>query len=477
MEFRPANADEIRSVIASRLAARSEGSTASQDSLSIDWREGRLSVPVIQMPVDLVYYNPHTRRIRAQRDFDIARSVDLESDPYGSVAQGYLEELLQWDPAKPGHTDPSFEALLADLREHGQNEAGLIAPDGVLINGNTRRAALKKIGRQNIFVGVLPNDTSRADLDGLELALQLRKTHKRDYSFVNELLAIDERVKAGVPTPQILKEFRMKQDRFNRSRWLLNFIDDAIRRSETVLESGEAASLHRYDFERDQGQLEELYRAWSKLEQEDRDRAAILRDARLVGVVLDLAKTDLRVIGDDFVSKYVAHRLPNGSLPEPKPLPPPRIPGLDDIDLPSERVEVAQIREFADAVLKAAAVRNSALDSGPIDPAVGDSLASIRTAYLEGRREAGADADYRRKGLTPADRLQSATDNVEYAVAALAEARATATLDVASFEDALQALRSSLLRLAQVATRIEPSEEMDIGFEWLRIVTTSTVNE
>lgn len=467
MDLRPSNSEEIGGVIESRLEARVSGSSANQDSISVDWRDARLSIPVIQMPIELVYYNPHTRRIRAQRDIDEARERELLENPFGSSAQNYLEDLLQWDPARPGHVDPSFEALRDDIKEHGQNEAGIITRDGVLINGNTRRVALKKLGRTGIFVGVLPTDTSRTDIDGLELALQLRRTHKRDYSFVNELLAIDEKVRAGIPTQEILKAFRMKQERFKRSRWLLQFIDDAIERSRVEVAPGKNVALRRYDFERDQGQLEELYRSWMKLERDDPDKAAVLRDSRLVGVVLNFAKTDLRVIREDFVDKYLKQRLPEGLLPESAEAEVLHVPGLPDVELAAPSSDSMRVREFTDKVLRYAALRNNSSPSAPLDEGVAETLGVIQSAFERAKRDAGADEEYRKKGLTPADRVQAASDQLEFAITALAEARSVGTLDVASMEDALETLRKSLTKLAQLAGRIEQAEDMDIGFAWL----------
>lgn len=113
-------------------------------------------------------------------------------------------------PADPSRTDPTFTELLESLREYDQTEPGLITRDGVLVNGNTRRAALLKMGgpQQPIRVAVLPESCDWEDIRDVELSLQLRKEHRRDYSYINRLLAIDELVNQGLPIGKIAAIFR-----------------------------------------------------------------------------------------------------------------------------------------------------------------------------------------------------------------------------------------------------------------------------
>jgi hypothetical protein len=172
-----------------------------QESVTIDWRGKQEPLPVIPMPVELLTYNPDTHRIRAQRSHDPQKDAALRSDPFGAEAQSYLHQLLIGDPAHPEKIDPAFEALRDDLSEHGQNAPGIITRSGILINGNTRRAALKELGSPNIRVAVLPDDASLDDRQAIELSLQLVREHKRDYSFMNFLLAIDARIARSLSSP------------------------------------------------------------------------------------------------------------------------------------------------------------------------------------------------------------------------------------------------------------------------------------
>ena len=464
MGIEPPNAKEVQSVVEKRLASALVGL---EESVTIEWRDAKRAIPVISMPVDLVYYNPNTRRIQAQRGIDSARQEELEESPFSEVSQAYLEELLQWDPASPGKVDPAFDKLKDDLDEHGQDEPGLMTRSGVLINGNTRRAALRRLGKEHIRVGVLPDDASRADIDALELSLQLRRTFKRDYSFVNELLAISAEVKKGTPTPHILRAFRMKQDRFERSMWLLDFIDEAIRRSTSSGTDGGVVALRRFDFERDKGQLEELYRSWSNLNKTDSVKAAVLRETRLIGVVLGFAKTDLRVMDEDFFERFVEPKLPSNLLTPPEVDLPKGVPGLPEVKLPATPRDLQQVRKLGNSVLMAEAKQKNASIATPLGEAESALLADIRVIFNEARTKAGASAELRRKGTGPADRIIEASDALDSAAEALNSARAANTLDVGALEDALEELRESLTRLSQLLSRVD-EEKKDVGFAWIQ---------
>jgi hypothetical protein len=281
-----------------------------QETVTIEWRGQPHHIPVISMPLDLLHYNPDTHRIRAQRSVNPVLERDLETDPFGASGQNYLHQLLIGDPTDPSKTDQSFTALKDDLHEHGQTEPGIITRAGVLINGNTRQAALKELGEQYIRVGVLPPDAGYDDLQSIELSLQLRRDHKRDYSFMNSLLAIDERAAAGQLAAKIQSDFRIKATTYEQRRWILEFVRDAIDRSRVDGANSQKLALRLVDFESHQGKLEELYRAYTTLKAKSSDEAEALREQRLLAIVLDKSKTDLRLIESNFVQRYMKSALP-----------------------------------------------------------------------------------------------------------------------------------------------------------------------
>ncbi len=458
----PPNSEEISEIVKARLDADTLGET-----VTVEWRGGRNTLPAIIVPIGLPYYNPATRRIRAQKDVDPQRAAILESDPFCDEAQAYLEDLLKWDPATPGKIDNAFTKLQEDLG-HGQNEPGLMTRDGVLINGNTRRAALRAIGgREHILVGILPPDTSSDDIDTIELSLQLRRTHKRDYSFVNELIAIREQVDKGTDEATILKVFRMKKERLQRSLWLLEFIDDAVERSRVTGAEEIEVAIRRFDFERDQGQLQELYTRWHKLDKADPNQAALLREAWLAGIVLDLAKTDLRNVQSDFTAKYYVAERGTQNLPAPEVDDVPAIPGMPDLKLEGKSPELLQARAITTQLLQAKALAVAATPEKPLSPDAATVLDESKKAYTKATKRAGADESLRKKSLTPAGRLLDASDLIDDSTSALAESISVSVVDVEALDSALESVQDALNRLASLVSRFESNEAASSGIAWI----------
>ncbi len=462
----PANSMDVKQVVDLRLKALDK--TSLLETLSIDFRDRPTPLPVIQMPINLLTYNPNTHRIRAQRALDPERNKALDSDPFGQTAQKYLHDLLMGSPTDPGKTDPSFEALREDLRDHGQNEPGIITRSGILINGNTRRAALKELGAENIRVAVLPEDAGLDDIQNIELALQLRRDHRRDYSFMNLLLAIDERVAAGHQPSKIQRAFRMKAATFERNVWILHFVREAIERSRADGVAGAELSMRLIDFEADQGQLEELYRAWNVLKGKSPDQAEALKEQRLVAMVLDKSKTDLRLIEADFAKKYLKDLVPKVStLAAPK-----SIPGTS-IKTAAPSADLESLKSFTTSILKAKAAElsPSLVTSDQLTQATA-TLKNVDTAFDSALDKAGKNSRVTKRRFAAVERLTDAAESLDLATSAVADARATANFDADDLDDALGQIQRSITKLAQLVLRSADSPAERPGLTWLREAAT-----
>ncbi|MFF5082157.1 ParB N-terminal domain-containing protein [Actinoplanes sp. NPDC000266] len=462
----PANAVDVQNVVELRLDALDKSGLL--ETLSIEYRDRPLPLPVIQMPINLLTYNPNTHRIRAQRALDPERDRALEVDPYGQTAQKYLHDLLMGSPTDPGKTDPSFDALKEDLREHGQNDPGIITRSGVLINGNTRRAALKELGSENIRVAVLPKDAGLDDIQGIELALQLRKDHRRDYSFMNLLLAIDERVASGHPPVKIQRAFRMKAATFERNVWILQFVREAIERSRSAGTAGAELSMRLIDFEADQGQLEELYRAWNVLKANSPDQAEALKEQRLAAMVLDKSKTDLRLIDADFTQKYLKRIVPDiVATAAPR-----AIPGTSITTSPPS-AELEKLKSWTTSILKAKATElYPALVTPEKLAEASKELKNIDEAFNSALDKAGKNSRVTKRRYAAVERLTDASESLDLAASAVAEARATANFDADDLDDALSQLQVSITKLAQLVLRSAEKAQDRPGLAWLRGATT-----
>jgi len=464
----PSNHRDVRQIVEERLRALDDYKGGPRETVTVEWRGAQVPVPVISMPVNLLHYNPETHRIRAQKSIDPEKERDLTDDPYGTSAQAYLHKLLSGDPSDPSRVDPSFLALKDDLKEHGQNDPGLITRAGVLINGNTRQAALKELGQPNIRVAVLPSDASHDDVKAVELSLQLRKDHRRDYSFMNFLLAVDEIVREGTLKEKILSQFRIKEKQFERARWILQFVNEAIERSVFVAPHGPAHALRLIDFERHQGKLEELYTKYTELKEQTPDDAELLREQRLMAMILDKSKTDLRLIDSGFMRNYM-----KGAAPHPV-----RTEGQDVVRLPGTSIsvkgdspDVKVMREFVTRVLQAKAatiLSENAADSSEAEAS--RFLAEINQELENALELAGKQLRVKKRQLAPAERISDACDDLELAAAAIADARATSNFDAAAIEDAVMNLKYQLSKLALNVARATDSDAD--GVAWLRQIAS-----
>ncbi|MBC3842199.1 transcriptional regulator [Streptacidiphilus sp. 4-A2] len=438
------------------------------ETLTVEWNDAPLHVEVIDMPLDALFYNPGTHRIRAQRSLDPGRDTGLTADPWSPASQDYLQHLLTIRPSEPDRRDPDFEVLKENLKVHQQNEPGLITRDGILVNGNTRCAALREISRESrkvtsIRVGVLPASCSWKEINDVELSLQLRPDRRRDYSYINRLLAIDEQhVQLQRPLQVIATAFHTDVKSCERDLWVLEQLRDLIKRSTTA----EGMALRLMDLERSQEKLAELYRAYVKEHAKNKERADLLKEARLAAIVLDFAKTDVRYIDADFHSRYLDRTLPDEFRTSETAAPSTvTIPGLNRT-VKAAGANVAAARAVTDALLRAKAVE-AAGESAPLaeQSAASAVVVSYTDAFNEAIDTAGRDFRLRRKRLAAPDRISDACKDLEQSITDLVMSRGSASLDEGAFDDAIDQLRTVMSKLA-----VEAQRSIDLpgnGLAWL----------
>ncbi|SDL09328.1 hypothetical protein SAMN05428985_109112 [Nocardioides sp. YR527] len=455
----PPQGEEIKSLISQRL---NQAIAEAGAKVTIDWRGEPRHLYVISMPVDMLYYNPDTHRIRAQRTLNPERNHAIEADPWGESAQSYLHDLLRQRPSNPDQTDPDYTALMDELDDVGQREPGIVSPYGILVDGNTRAAALRDLGEQNIRVGVLPDDTSRQDINNVELSLQLRKDRRRDYSYINRLIAVDEELARGRSETDVAKDFNIKLATLQRDRWVYGLILNAIDRSKT--EGG--AALRLIDFEQHQEKLRELHRDYTKLAKTDSDAANRLMQSRLAMVLLDYPKTSLRLAAEDFHSRYLDARLPSELKPTTSASAPVGIVGIPGVTLPAASTDSHAAEELTNQLLRAKAVSSDGASSSPDAVLKASSLMKkARETFDVAVKLAGQNAELVKRQTAVPERLTDAADYVNQCASEFAEARAKRALDEEAFDDALIVLRESLEVLARQAGRAftAPGE----GVAWL----------
>ncbi|WP_351232850.1 ParB/RepB/Spo0J family partition protein [Streptomyces sp. NPDC002133] len=454
----PPLGETIRSLVKDRLRAAMDEQGA---KITVEWRGEQKHLHVISMPVDMLYFNPDTHRIRAQRTLDPQRNRILEEEPWGEAAQNYLFDLLRRSPSNPNQTDPDYIALQGELDDFGQKEPGIISPLGILVDGNTRCAALRELGIKDIRVGVLPEDTSRRDINSVELALQLRRDKRRDYSYINRLIAIEDELSSGRREEDVARDFNIKTTTLQQDRWVYQLINDAIDRSATE----DGAALRLVDFEDHQEKLRELQRDFTKLAKTDSEAAEQLKESRLAMVVLNYPKTTVRLAESDFHARYLDERLPDDLRPAAQESAAMEVPGLPGVVVEDASAAVKTTRALTDALLqaKAISVTKQLGESGVAD--ADKVIKTARKTFDVAVKLAGANAELRKRQIAVPERLTDAADYVNQCAREFADAKAKHALDEDAFDDALLTLRTSLAQLAKHARRTFSSP--GDGVAWL----------
>nr|WP_282695611.1 hypothetical protein [Streptomyces sp. CC208A] len=446
----PPNAVEFSETVRKRLEdVKSAGGT--RETVTVDWNGQALHCEVIECSISSVFYNPGTHRIRAQRSHDPVKDKALAADPWAGPSQEYLQFLLKADPADPNRRDADFDKLKESLEQFGQNDPGLITFNGILVNGNTRAAALRELGRQTMRVGVLPESFTWEDINAVELALQLRRDHRRDYSYINRLLAMEEQAGLGRTPDAIAKDFRVRTSTYHQERWILGTIREQIKRSA----SSGGAGLRLVDFEDHQEKLKELHRAYEKLASVDPDRADVLKELRMAAIVMGFAKTDVRHIDESFRDRYLSRVMPVGFAGPAGEQAAVVVPGLGGVTLPGSSSAVSAARALNDKVLRAKAivVAPGAAASDQERKQAQEVVREAREAFDKAIDTAGRDARLKkRKQMAPA-RIADACADIDQSVVELVQARASRSLDEEALDEAVIKLRESLRKLAQQAAR------------------------
>lgn len=456
----PPIAEENRALVRSRLREVEDGN-GPRETLTVEWRGQPEHLEVIQMPAGNLYYNPATHRIRAQSSHDPKQAAALADDPWSSESQAYLDRLLQVLPADPARTDPEFDELVASLKEYGQTDPGLITREGILVNGNTRRAGLVQLygPTHEMRVAVLPESCDWQDIAAIELSLQLRKEHRRAYSYINRLLAVQELVDRGTPLAVIASTFRTTAERCRQDQWVLANIESLIERSRST-----GGHLSLVAFEEQAEKFRELHRAYVKQYATNPEKAELLLENRLAAMLFGFAKTDVRFIDHDFNKRYLSKVLPEDSAPA-GPAVSTAIPGLGRA-VKGSSADLSTAKSLTDTVLRlrVAMQPGGSIAQDAVDEAQKEAK-KLRDAMDEAISLAGRDMRIQKRKQAAPARLADAGRDIEQCVTDLVMSRAQSSLDEDAFDDAVIDLRKKLQKLALEAKRTvqDPGD----GVTWL----------
>jgi hypothetical protein len=162
-------------------------------------------VAVFRLPIELLYYNIRNGRFAAEYKSLVKKhGGELKAEEPNDAKK--IKQLL-FDLDK-NETSRTYD----DIKAKGQWVPGIITEDGYVIDGNRRMAILTQLFEDTaddnfkyLNVAKLDEPISSNDLWKLEAGIQLGKDEILRYGPINELLKLNEGVKAGISIKEIAK--------------------------------------------------------------------------------------------------------------------------------------------------------------------------------------------------------------------------------------------------------------------------------
>ncbi len=252
----------------------------------VEFRGVPIPMPVVTISPEVPYLNPNNSRLRAQLKTH-PHGKNVQDNPYTPESQALLGLLLE--------QTEKFGALKQQLDDFDQKEPGVISVDGLLVNGNTRLTAIRKLSKKGFDVAVLPADATDEDFFQIEMSLQLRKLIAQDYTFTNELLLLESALNRTRSEEAAIQAMQWKKNGKKKLKEYLGYL--------SIIEELRSAipNLSYSFFDTKAELIRNLYSQYSVLVEHSPSVAEKLKWTRLAAVFLGLNKDEVREIDEDFV--------------------------------------------------------------------------------------------------------------------------------------------------------------------------------
>ncbi|OLS40833.1 hypothetical protein [Bacillus sp. MRMR6] len=156
-------------------------------------------LPKYEVPVEMLYFNETNGRIFTAKQM-MESKLGFILDSKNPAHEKYFIEMLL-----PNEADTT--RLMNNMKELGQHLAGLIMPDGKLINGNRRFATKKKLNQRTMIVSILPSTLTRKELFEIEFGLQVADDFKKEYTGIDRLFMIRKGLEVGKTVNEMKRDF------------------------------------------------------------------------------------------------------------------------------------------------------------------------------------------------------------------------------------------------------------------------------
>ena len=185
--------------------------------------------PVYRFELKDLVFNKANGRIAAEvkeKEAELGRSLILGVVDDEAIIRSILLSIRIYENNK----------IQDDLRVNGQMRPGIITADGVVINGNRRKALLEQLFKETgdgkyayLDAQVLPTDISKSELWLIEAGIQLSAPQQLDYSPINHLLKLREGIDSGLDIPLMAKRiYGVTEDQIRSDLDRLKLIDEYL---------------------------------------------------------------------------------------------------------------------------------------------------------------------------------------------------------------------------------------------------------
>jgi hypothetical protein len=186
--------------------------------------------PIYRFALDDLAYYKENGRIKAEvleKEAELGR----ELAPSDKEDQKSIREILL--SIRPDEN----EKIKEDLRKNGQINPGIITCDGIVINGNRRKALLEELYVETgndeynyLDAHALPSAMSKGELWLIEAGIQLSTPQQLDYSPINHLLKLKDGINAGLEIEMMAARiYGVKKEKIQEDLRRLDLIDEYLR--------------------------------------------------------------------------------------------------------------------------------------------------------------------------------------------------------------------------------------------------------
>jgi ribosome-associated toxin RatA of RatAB toxin-antitoxin module len=183
-----------------------------------------------------------------------------------------------------------------------------VSRDGLLVNGNTRLAAIRALGLPGFDVAVLPADATSDDFFEIEMALQLRKLVHQDYTFTNELLLVDSYLSRTQNEQATINAMQWKREGRKKLRLYQGYL--------ALIQDIRSLNPNlKYEFFDKRAEfVKNLHDEYNKLSEHSPLEAEKLKNTRLMGLFLGLNKDEIRETDEFFLENVILPEIEGDEL-------------------------------------------------------------------------------------------------------------------------------------------------------------------